>query len=179
MTRKKFRLILIAFIMVSVSILTGFMVTNLNGRGGISDGGNQAEVIGEGVVDEYEKEDYLKENRLEFYVNDSSARKTKIYSQETVMLVIEIKLFITNNDSKRVLVDPDAIDIAYDTNKQCKLYEIDYGNIEKPISIESKETASISFEIKLFINDTENFRDCIKRELKFNYKSEQIYVCMV
>lgn len=179
MTRKKFRLILVAFIIISVTIVTGFMVNNLNKRGRTNQGEDTVEVVGEGIINDYNNGNETKDNNLEFYINESSVIKTKSYQKETTLLIFEAKLFITNKDNKTAQIDPDLISVNYNSNGCCQLYDIDYGDVQNPIALAGKETMVLNLTIKYFINDPINFDDYQKRDLKFNYKSKQIFVCVV
>lgn len=177
MTRKKFRIFLIAFIIISFSVVSGFMVANLKKRGSTSSGESQVEYVPEGAAGDYSNADGGSVKDLEFFVNEPAIKKSKSYSQETTMLIFETKLFVTNNSSKSAEIDPDLINVTYDSDGQCQLYKIDYGDIEKPVVVAAKETVAIELTIKYFITNKE-FIDCIKRDLKFNYKAELIFACL-
>lgn len=177
MTRKKFRIFLIAFIIISFSIVSGFMVANLKKRGTTSSGEGQVERVQEGTAGDYSNAENDGVKNLEFFVNESAVVKRKLYSQETTMLTFEAKLFVTNNSAQSVEIDPDLLNVTYDSDGQCQLYEIDYGDLEKPVVVAAKETAAIELEIKFFVINKE-FTDYIKRDLKFNYKAEQIFTCL-
>lgn len=178
MIKKNFRLIFVAFIMISIFVVTGFMIINLRQRGKTSSSDSQDDdVVIEGTSSGYDN-NTSKVKDLEFYVSESSIRKTKTYPQETTMLSLSAKIYITNYDSKIATINVDEIGVEYDTNGGCKLFEIDYGEIENPVNIVSNETIAINVVVKYIIVD-DNFNDNIKRELKFNYKDKQIFVCQV
>lgn len=177
MTRKKFRIFLIAFIIISFSIVSGFMVANLKKRGTTSSSEGQVERVQEGTAGDYSNAENEGVKNLDFFVNESGIKKRKYYSQETTMLTFETKLFVTNNSAKSIEIDPDLISVTYDSDGQCQLYEIDYGDLEKPVVVAAKETAAIELKIKFFVINKE-FSDYIKRDLKFNYKAEQIFACL-
>lgn len=179
MTRKKFRFFMVTFIIFSVFVVMGFMVQNLNKNNqnsavnSLSDKvTNESNVNSEDLAN-------TKNDTLEFYVNDSSVKKTKTTSNEVTTFVIETKLFITNNGPKTASIDPDAFKINYDMEGLGLLYSIEYGQIEKPIILDKSETTSINFIVKYVIQDIEKFNDNKKRELKFNYIDKEILVCLV
>lgn len=177
MARKRFRIFMITFIIVSASVLTGFMIKNFDKK---DKGTNQTahnQVISEGMTNN-NSEQSDKEN-LVYYVNENAIKKTKTTSNEITKFVVEAKLFITNTGSKTATVDPDAFSVSYDTEGAGLLYKISYGNIEKPVLIEANTTTSITFVVEYVIKDVESFNDTKKKTLKFNYIDEQILVCLV
>lgn len=179
MTRKKFRIFMIAFIMVSVSVLAGFMVQNLRQNKASSPVSSTSEnVLNESMVDGNNKSSKVEES-LEFFVNESAVKKTKTTLNEVTTFVIETKLFITNNGSKVANIDPDAFKITYDTEGAGLLFSTEYGDIQKPIVLEANQTTAINFVVKYIIQDAEMFNDYKKRELKFDYIDKQILVCLV
>lgn len=177
MTKKKFRRIFVAFIMISIFVVTGFMIINLRQHGKTSSSDLQDDVVIEGASSGYDN-NTSKVKDLEFYVSESSIKKAKTYPQETTMLSLSAKIYITNHDSKIATINVDEIGVEYDTNGGCKLFEIVYGEIENPVNIASNETIAINVVVKYIIVD-DNFNDNIKRGLKFNYKDKQIFVCQV
>lgn len=179
MTRKKFRFFMITFIMISVLVVMGFMVQNLN-KNKSQDAGNSLsdKVTNESVINS-ESNQPAKSDSLEFYLNESAVKKTKTTSNEVTTFVIEAKLFITNSGTKTASIDPDAFKISYDTNGAGLLYSIEYGEIEKPIILDASQTTAINFVVKYVIHDLENFNDNKKSELKFNYIDKQILLCQV
>lgn len=175
MTRKKFRIFMTTFIIVSVSVLSGFMINNLKKRN-VSNP-KQNEVVSEELSDgNYSSS---KTEQLRFYVNENNVKKKKEMVNEITKFSVESKLFITNNGSKKASIDPDAFTISYDTEGTGLLYDIDYGNIENPLEIEAGASVSISFVVSYIINDAENFNFTKKSELRFNYMDKQILVCSV
>ena len=170
---------MVAFIMVSVSILAGFMVQNIkSNRDSNSLNPPLDQVLNESMSDGG-SDSALKVENLEFFVNESAVKKTKITSNEVTTFVVEVKLFITNNGSKVANIDPDAFKITYDTEGSGLLFSMEYGNIEKPIILEADQTTAINFVVKYIIQDAEKFNDYKKRQLKFDYIDKQILVCLV
>ncbi len=179
MTRKRFRFFMIIFIIISISVLSGFMINNLQNRKKSSEpngGGDQVQT--EGVTGDYKDNGQTAET-FSFYINENTVKKTKTTSNEVTTFNIELKLFITNNSSKTANIDPDAFSISYDTKGAGLLYSIEYGNIEKPVVLEGFETTAITFVVKYLIKDVESFNDHQKHSLKINYISEEILTSMV
>lgn len=178
MARKRFKIFMITFIIVSVSVLTGFLIKNLEERE--TESNNIAsQVISEGSFNDNNLKQEDDTVSLSYYVNENAVKKTKTTSNEITKFVIEAKLFITNNSTKIAHIDPDAFSINYDTDGTGLLYKIDYGNIEKPVILEGGSTTSITFTVEYVIKDVEKFNDTKKKSLKFNYIDEQILVCLV
>ena len=179
MTRKKFRFFMITFIMVSVFVVMGFFIQNFNKNKDSSSGNSISDKATNESLVNSESGQLSNAETLEFYVNESAVKKTKTTSNEVTTFVIECKLFITNSGAKTASIDPDAFKINYDTEGAGLLYSIEYGDIEKPIILDSHETTSINFVVKYVIHDIEKFNDNKKSELKFNYIDKQILVCLV
>lgn len=177
MKRKKFRIFMITFIIVSVSVLTGFMIKKLEKKDKAPSQTAHNQVISEGMTNNNSGQSG-KEN-LVYYVNENAVRKIKTTSNEITKFVVEAKLFITNTGSKTATIDPDAFSVSYDTEGTGLLYKISYGDIEKPVILEADSTTSITFVVEYVIKDVENFNDTKKKTLKFNYIDEQILVCLV
>ena len=177
MTRKRFRIFMITFIIISISVLSGFMINNIQHRRNLNSGENN-QTTTEGV--ENFSNNIVKEERgFTFYVNESAVKKTKTTSNEVTTFVIEAKLFITNKSSVVEAIDPDAFMVNYDTEGKGLLYSIDYGNIEKPIILDGKATTAINFVVTYLIQDVENFNDNKKQNLQFSYINEPIFTCLV
>jgi len=179
MTRKRFKIFMITFIIISISVLSGFMINNLQNRKKSTpsnEGGDGVQT--EGVTGNY-NDNGIEEETFSFYVNENTIKKTKTTSNEVTTFNLELKLFITNNSSKTANIDPDAFSISYDTKGAGLLYSIEYGNIEKPVVLEGYETTSINFVVKYLIQDVQNFNDHEKHNLKINYISEEILTSMV
>lgn len=173
MTRKKFKTFMVTFIIVSISVLAGFMINNFQRKDVLNP--NQNEVESEEVLDNNfsaaAKED------LKFYVNENNVEKIMSRKNETSIFEISCKLFITNNGTKAATIDPDAFAIFYNTNGGGKLYEIKYENVEKPLIVDIDESVSINFKVRYIVD--EDFKDTSNNELRFNYMSKQILVCFV
>ncbi len=168
---------MIAFIIVSISILSGFMINNFQDRKKSNLGENESPVSTEGVMGNPSGAD--KDSGFIFFVNEGAVKKTKTTLNEVTTFVIEAKLFITNTSEKTELIDPDAFLISYDTAGTGLLYSVDYGNIEKPVVLEGNGTTAINFIITYLIHDAQNFNDNTKKELKFSYINKQNYICLV
>lgn len=177
MTRKKFRVFMISFIFISIAVLTGFMIKNFKRGGNFVSNPTQNEVVSEGMSNT-DNPPSAEEN-ISYYVNENTIKKTKTISNEITMFTIEAKLFISNNGNKTAYLDPDAFGVNYDTEGMGLLYDVDYGNIEKPVVLEAGGSTSISFAVTYIIKDTENFKISTKRSLNFNYMDKQILVCLV
>lgn len=170
---------MITFIIISISVLSGFMINNLQDRKNLASQDGQDSILTEGVIESNKDNNIEDKNGFSFYVNESAVKKTKTTTNEITTFVLETKLFITNNSSKIATIDPDAFAISYDTEGTGLLYSIEYGDIEKPVVLEGYETTSINFVVKYLIQDVENFNDHQKHNLKINYINEQILVCLV
>ena len=178
MTRKKLRIIMITFIIISISVLSGFMINHFQERKKLELEATVPPTTTEGV-DNLNKENKPEEQGFEFYVNESAVKKTKTTTNEVTTFVIEAKLFIKNKGTNVETIDPDAFMVSYDTEGKGLLYSIDYGNIEKPIILEGKSTTAINFVVTYLIQDVENFNDNKKQNLQFNYINEPILTCLV
>ena len=176
MTRRKFRFFMVAFIVISVSVLAGFMVQNLRHKDSSNSINPSIDKVLNETMSDGGNDSSLRIEKLEFFVNESAVKTT---SNEVTTFTIEAKLFITNNSSKVANIDPDAFKITYDTEGTGLLFSTEYGNIEKPVVLEANETTAINFVIKYVIHDAENFNDYKKRELRFDYIDKQILVCLV
>lgn len=179
MARKRFKIFMITFIIVSVSVLTGFLIKNLEERKTKVGSDAQNQVISEGAFSDNNLKKDDETVSLSYYVNENAVKKTKTTSNEITKFVIEAKLFITNTSTKTAHIDPDAFAISYDTDETGLLYKIGYGDIEKPVILEGGSTTSITFTVEYVIKDVEKFNDTKKKSLKFNYIDEQILVCQV
>lgn len=179
MTRKRYKTFMIAFIIISISILSGFMINNFHSKKKGDSQSNQNTSITGGVSGGYTDDGFRDETGFAFYLNESAVKKTKMTTNEVTTFVLETKLFITNKSSSIQTIDPDAFSISYDTNGMGLLYSVEYGDIEKPIVLKGNETTSINFVIKYLIQDVKNFNDHEKHELKINYINEQILICLV
>ena len=175
MTRKRFRIFMATFMIISVSVLSGFMVWGLKDRKKTNSQTHHGSVVG-GVVDSGAGKE---ESGFAFYVNESAAKKTKTTTNEITTFVLEVKLFITNKSSNVATIDPDGFMLSYDTSGAGLLYSIEYGDIEKPIVLEGNGTTAINFVVKYLIQDASKFNDHEKNTLKINYIGEQILVCSV
>ena len=169
---------MMVFTMISIIVLAGFMVINKRQNSSESEL-RYPEIIQNESMSDGSSDSMLRGEKLEFFVNESAVKKTKMTTNEVTTFVIETKLFITNNSAKTVNVDPDAFKITYDTDGQGLLFSTEYGNIEKPVVLEAYQTPSINFVIKYLIQDAENFNDYTKKTLKFDYMDKQILVCLV
>ena len=167
------------FVIVSISILAGFMVQNMKHKGSSNYINPTTDKVLNESMSDGGTDSSLRVESLEFFVNESAVKKTKTTSNEVTTFTIEAKLFITNNGSKVVNIDPDAFKITYDTEGAGLLFSTEYGNIEKPVVLEANQTTAINFVVKYVIYDAENFNDYKKRELKFDYIDKQILVCLV
>ena len=179
MKRKRLKIFMITFIIISISVLSGFMINNFQTRKDSASQGSQATEQTEGVENLSGNDMVQEETGFSFYVNESAVKKTKTTSNEVTTFVLEAKLFITNKSSNVETIDPDAFMVSYDTEGKGLLYSIEYGNIEKPIILEGKATTAINFVVTYLIQDVENFNDHKKHNLQFNYINESIYDCMV
>ena len=177
MKRKRFRIFMITFIIISISVLSGFMINNFQHRKKQELESTVPPTITEGM--DGSKTDSQEEKGFNFYVNESAVKKTKTTSNEVTTFVLEAKLFITNKSSSNETIDPDAFMINYDTEGKGLLYSIEYGDIEKPVILEGNETTAINFVVTYLIQDVENFNDTKKQNLKFNYINEEILTCLV
>lgn len=178
MKRKRFRIFMITFIIISISVLSGFMINNFQQRKKLELESTVPPIISEGV-DNQNKNDSKEESGFSFYVNENAVKKTKRTSNEVTTFVLEAKLFITNKSSNTATIDPDGFSINYDTEGKGLLYSIEYGDIEKPVVLEGNETTAINFVVTYLIQDVENFNDTKKQNLKFNYINEEILTCLV
>lgn len=173
MTRRKFKTYMVTFIIVSISVLAGFMINNFQRKDVLNP--NQNEVESEEALDSNfsaaAKED------LKFYVNENNVEKTMQRKNETTILEISCKLFITNSGTKAATIDPDAFAIFYNTNGGGRLYETKYENVEKPLIVDIDESVSINFKVRYVVDD--GFKNLDNNELRFNYMSKQILVCFV
>ena len=179
MKRKRFKAFMITFIIISISVLSGFMINNFQSRRKMTSQGSQETEKTESVDNHKDSSSFQEETGFTFYVNESAVKKTKTTTNEVTTFVLEAKLFITNKSSRVETIDPDAFSISYDTEGKCLLYSIDYGDIEKPIILDGKSTTAINFVVKYLIQDVENFNDNKKQKLQFNYINEQVFNCMV
>ena len=170
---------MITFIIISISVLSGFMINNFQSRKNMTTQGTQESSKTENVENFNGGSQSSEETGFTFYVNENTVKKTKTTTNEVTTFVLEAKLFITNKSSKVETIDPDAFSINYDTEGKGLLYSIDYGDIEKPIILEGKATTSINFVVKYLIQDVENFNDHKKQNLQFNYINEPIFNCLV
>lgn len=180
MTRKKFRIIMVVFVTVSVSILAVLSILNFKKRSNATSGSKpQNEAAGEDIISgagQVDAED------LTYFVNESLSTKRIDKIKEVTSLEINVKLVISNESGKAKNINPDLFKITYDTG-ECDglLYDIDYGDIENPIVLNSNESTSINFKLQYILKETKNLNTILdqKRELKFNYADKQIYVCSV
>lgn len=179
MKRKRFKIFMITFIIISISVITGFMINNFQDRKKAASNEDSDQVQTEGVSGNYKDSGQTEEVSFSFYMNENAVKKTKTTSNEVTTFNLELKLFITNNGSKTANIDPDAFVISYDTKGAGLLYSIEYGDIEKPVVLEAGETTSINFVVKYLIQDVENFNDHQKHNLKINYINEEILTSMV
>ncbi len=179
MMRKRFKIFMITFIIISISILSGFMINNLQNRKKTASQNGIDQVQTEGVTGDYKDSNSNSEKGFSFYVNESAVKKTKTTSNEVTTFNLELKLFITNNSSKMATIDPDAFSISYDTNGTGLLYSINYGDIEKPVVLEGSQTTAINFVVTYLIQDAKNFDDHEKHNLKINYINEEILTALV
>ena len=179
MTRKRYKTLMIAFIIISISILSGFMINNFHSRKKVDSQTNQNTSVTGGVSGGYSDGSHKDEVGFTFYLNESAVKKTKMTTNEVTTFVLEAKLFITNKSSSVQTIDPDAFSISYDTKGTGLLYSVEYGDIEKPIVLKGKETTSINFVVRYLIQDVKNFDDHEKHDLKINYINEQILICFV
>ena len=179
MIRKKFKIFMAVFIVVSTAILSGFMINNLHDRKRSNSQNNQNSIVTEGTADSSNTEEEETAEEISFYLNESAAKKTKMTSNEITTFVLETKLFITNETSKVVAIDPDAFALNYDTEGTGLLFSIEYGNIEKPILIEGNQTTAINFVVKYIIQDVANFNDYQKHELIVKYMNEVVLTANV
>ena len=177
MTRKRFRIFMITFIIVSISVLSGFMINNFQYRKKAELENVIPPVISEGI--DGSNTQSQEERGFSFYVNESAVKKTKTTLNEVTTFVLEAKLFITNKSSSVENIDPDAFMVSYDTEGKGLLYSINYGNIEKPIVLEGKATTAINFVVTYLIQDVENFNDNKKQTLQFSYINNPIFTCQV
>ena len=148
MMRRRFKIFMIIFIVISISVLSGFMINNLQDRKKSVSNEGSDQVQTEGVSGNYKDNGQTEEVSFSFYMNESAVKKTKTTSNEVTTFNLELKLFITNNSSKTANIDPDAFMISYDTKGAGLLYSIEYGDIEKPVVLAGKETTSITFVVK-------------------------------
>lgn len=179
MTRKKFRIFMAVFMILSVSVLSGLMIVGLKDRNKSGAQTNPSSAVNGGVTENFQGSDNKQETGFSFYINESAAKKTKTTTNDITTFVLETKLFITNKSASVATIDPDAFVLSYDTNGTGLLYSIEYGEIEKPIVLEGKSTTAINFVVKYLIQDVENFNDHQKHTLTINYIGEQILVCSV
>jgi len=177
MKRKRFRIFMITFIIISISVLSGFMINNFQHRRKQQLENTVPPTVTEGIGGS--SSGSQEESGLNFYVNESAVKKTKTTSNEVTTFVLEAKLFITNTGSNTETIDPDAFMINYDTEGKGLLYSIEYGDIEKPIILEGKATTAINFVVTYLIQDVENFNDNKKQTLQFNYINNPIFTCLV
>lgn len=177
MTRKKFRILLTSFVLISVSILSIFMITNIKSKK--KSYINPSEVISEGL--DSGSGNSLKSNAiLTYFVNDGTVLKSTTVSKEVTIFEISAKLLITNNSDQMQSVAPELFSISYDTGEsKGLLFNLDYGDIETPIVLQGKESTSINFNVKYILQEPENFNIYEKKDLKFNYANKQIFVCSV
>ena len=179
MTRKRFKVFMIIFIIISISVLSGFMINNFQNRKKSGSGDEQNKVQTEGVSGNFKDNGQSEETGFMFYMNESAVKKTKTTSNEVTTFNLELKLFITNKSSKTANIDPDAFSINYDTKGTGLLYSIEYGDIEKPVVLEGNQTTSINFVVKYLIQDVANFNDHEKHSLKINYINQEILTSLV
>lgn len=177
MTRKKFRIIMVAFIVFSIVVLSGFIVKNFERKNTTISQAPISQVMGEGGTNGSNASQTENKEKLVYFVNENSVKKTKTTSNEITMFVLETKLFIKNEGNRTAHIDPDAFAVGYDTDGAGLLCSIEYGEIEKPILLDADKTTSITFTIKYLIRDVEKFNDYKKHNLKFDYLGEQILVC--
>lgn len=181
MTRKKFRVIMVVFVAISVSILTGLSILNFKKRSSTTGSKPQNEVAGEGIISGAEQVDSYEEG-LTYFVNEDLSTKRVDKIKEVTLLEINVKLVINNESSKSQNINPDLFKISYDTG-ECDglLYDIDYGDIENPIVLQGNGSLSINFKLQYILKETKKLDTILnnKRELKFNYADKQIYVCSV
>lgn len=177
MKRKRFRIFMITFIIISISVLSGFMINNFQQRKKAELENTVPPTVSEGLDDSNTQ--IQEERGFTFYVNESAVKKTKTTLNEVTTFVLEAKLFITNKSSSVETIDPDAFMINYDTEGKGLLYSIDYGDIEKPIILEGKATTAINFVVTYLIQDVENFNDNKKQTLQFSYINNPIFTCQV
>ena len=104
MTRRKFRFFMLSFVMVSLFILAGFMVQNVKYKRSSSSLNPSPDTVLNETMSDGGLNSALKVENLEFFVNESAVKKTKTTTNEVTTFVIEAKLFITNNGSKKKTV---------------------------------------------------------------------------
>ena len=179
MKRKRFKIFLAVFIVISTAILSGFMIKNLHDRKTSKSQDNQNSIVTEGAADNSTVEETEEGDELSFYLNESAVKKTKTTTNEITIFVIEAKLFITNETSKTMAIDPDAFVLSYDTEGTGLLFGIEYGDIEKPILLEEKGVTAINFVVKYIIQDVEKFNDHQKHLFQIKYLNEEIFSCNV
>jgi hypothetical protein len=177
MKRKRFRIFMITFIIISISVLSGFMINNFQHRKKQELENTIQPTITEGL--DGSSSGSQEERSFNFYVNETAVKKTKKTSNEVTNFVLEAKLFITNKSSNTETIDPDAFMVNYNTEGCGLLYSIDYGDIEKPIILEGKATTSINFVVTYLIQDVENFNDNKKQTLQISYINNPIITCLV
>ena len=179
MKRKRLRIFMITFIIISISVLSGFMINNFQNRKKLELENNVPPITSEGVDNGNNNITIQEETGFNFYLNENAVKKTKTTTNEVTTFVIEAKLFITNKSSKVETIDPDAFAVNYDTEGNGLLYSIEYGNIEKPIILDGYATTAINFTVTYLIKDVEKFNDTKKQSLQFNYINEPIFNCLV
>ena len=100
MTRKRFKIFMIIFIIISISVLSGFMINNFQNRKKSGSGDEQNKVQTEGVSGNFKDNGQSEETGFTFYMNESAVKKTKTTSNEVTTFNLELKLFITNKNKK-------------------------------------------------------------------------------
>lgn len=176
MTRKRFKIFMAVFIVVSTAVLSGFMINNFHDRKKSNSQNNQNSIVTEGAADSPKPEE---SEQLSYYLNESAAKKTKTTTNEITTFVLETKLFITNETSRVAAIDPDAFVLSYDTEGTGLLFSIEYGDIEKPIILEGEQTTAINFVVKYIIQDVSKFNDYQKHELVIKYMNEVVLTANV
>ena len=168
---------MVAFIVFSIVVLSGFIVKNFERKNTTISQAPISQVMGEGGTNGSNASQTENKEKLVYFVNENSVKKTKTTSNEITMFVLATKLFIKNEGNRTAHIDPDAFAVGYDTDGAGLLCSIEYGEIEKPILLDADKTTSITFTIKYLIRDVEKFNDYKKHNLKFDYLGEQILVC--
>ena len=170
---------MVTFIIVSISVLSGFMINNFESKKKTPSQTNQDSISTEGVIGNYKDTVVPEETGFSYYINENAVKKTKVTKNDVTKFSLEAKLFITNKGSKTESIDPDAFTVSYDTEGAGLFYDLKYGDIEKPIILEGKATTSITFVVEYIIQDVEKFNDHEKHNLTFKYINDQILLCLV
>jgi hypothetical protein len=148
---------MVSFIIVSIAILSGFMVRNLReDKHTNSINPSTDNLLNESMADGGTNSNLWQDN-LEFFINETAVKKTKTTINEVTTFVLETRLFITNTGSKVATLDPDAFKITYDTEGSGLLFSTEYGDIEKPIVLEANQSTAINFVVKYVIQFKKSF----------------------